>query len=131
VTGAQPRDAQATAPARVTGAQSRDAQTTAPARVSAAKGNGRGRHIPAAVARAVWARDGERCVYVDDRGQRCRETRSLELHHRRAQALGGPSTGDNLEVRCRAHNLLAAEEDFGRQHMDVRRGATAAPRWSG
>jgi hypothetical protein len=27
--------------------------------------------------------------------------------------------------------LLAAEQDFGREHMDVRRGAAEAPRWSG
>lgn len=32
--------------------------------------------------------------------------------------LGGSTTLDNLELRCRAHNTLAAEEDFGRKHMD-------------
>jgi hypothetical protein len=84
------------------------------------------RHIPAAVRRAVWARDGERCAYVDCRGHRCRESRGLELHHRRAHALGGPPTFDNLEVRCKAHNTLAAEGDFGREHVDRARGVLHA-----
>lgn len=39
----------------------------------------RGRHIPARVRRQVAERDGERCTYVDERGQRCRETSGLEL----------------------------------------------------
>jgi 5-methylcytosine-specific restriction endonuclease McrA len=90
-------------------AKPRDEHRAAPERGASGKRVHRSRHIPAAVARAVWARDGEQCAYVDDRGQRCRETRLLELHHRHAHALEGPSTVDNLEVRCRAHNLLAAE----------------------
>src|SRR5581483_10015323 len=80
------------------------------------------RHIPASVTRAVFERDGERCAYRDERGERCRETLGLELHHRHAHALGGPATIDNLELRCRPHNTLAAEEDFGREHMDFARG---------
>jgi 5-methylcytosine-specific restriction endonuclease McrA len=70
----------------------------------------------------VFERDGERCAYRDERGERCRETLGLEIHHRCAYALGGPSTLDNLELRCRPHNALAAEEDFGREHMDLARG---------
>jgi hypothetical protein len=81
------------------------------------------RHIPASVRRAVFERDGERCAYRDERGERCRETLGLEIHHRHAHALGGPATLDNLELRCRAHNALAAEEDFGREHMAFARGA--------
>jgi hypothetical protein len=80
------------------------------------------RHIPAYVRRAVDDRDAGRCAYRDDRGERCRETRRLELHHREPYALGGPPTLQNLELRCRAHNTLAAEEDFGREHMDLARG---------
>ena len=79
--------------------------------------------------RAVFDRDGARCSYRDDRGERCRETLGLEAHHRHAHALGGPPTLDNLELRCRAHNTLAAEQDFGRDYMDFARGVTdgAAP----
>src|SRR5581483_8025408 len=79
-------------------------------------------HIPASVRRAVFERDGERCAYRDDRGVRCCETLGLEIHHRQARALGGPATIDNLELRYRPHNTLAAEEDFGREHMDSARG---------
>jgi 5-methylcytosine-specific restriction endonuclease McrA len=79
--------------------------------------------------RVVFDRDGARCSYRDDRGARCRETIGLELHHRHAHALGGPATLDNLELRCRPHNTLAAERDFGRDYMDFARGVTdgAAP----
>jgi hypothetical protein len=87
------------------------------------------RHVPASVRRAVFDRDGERCSYWDDRGERCRETLGLEVHHRHAHALGGSATLDNLELRCQPHNTLAAEQDFGREHMNFARGVTdgAAP----
>src|SRR5690606_26302299 len=52
--------------------------------------------VRAAVRREVWQRDGARCTYVDDRGQRCREMAFLELHHVSPHALGGPPTADNL-----------------------------------
>jgi hypothetical protein len=71
------------------------------------------RRPSAAVARTVWQRDQGRCTYVDDRGQRCRETSMLEYHHEQAWALGGVTTVSNLALRCRAHNALAAEEEFG------------------
>jgi hypothetical protein len=80
----------------------------------------------------VFDRDGARCAYRDDRGERCRETAGLEIHHRCAYALGGAATLDNLELRCRAHNTLAAEEDFGKEYIDRIRGVTdgaAAERW--
>jgi hypothetical protein len=86
----------------------------------------RGRYIPAAVRRAVWNRDEGRCTYVDASGQRCRETACLELHHEEAYALGGPTTESNLSLRCRAHNALAAEEDFGRDFMLRKREAGAS-----
>jgi len=103
-------------PEASTPAGRRDDGTTAPLQ--------RGRYVPAAVRRAVWARDGERCTYVDARGQRCRETSGLELHHDAAYALGGLPTESNLCLRCRAHNDLAAEHDFGREFMARKKGLT-------
>ena len=113
------------APARVSAGTS----DAAPARVSAGTSDAaparRGsRHIPASVRRAVFDRDGEQCSYRDDRGERCCETLGLEMHHRHAHALGGAATLDNLELRCRPHNTLAAEQDFGREHMDFARGVS-------
>ncbi len=72
------------------------------------------RHVPAAVRSAVWLRDEARCTFVDERGVRCRATKALELHHEWPFARGGPSTAENIRLRCRAHNELAAEQDFGR-----------------
>jgi hypothetical protein len=119
-----PAQASAPAPARTlhVGAVSAPSTPSTPARHG-------DRHVPASVRRAVFDRDGERCSYRDNRGERCRETFGLEVHHRHAHALGGPATLDNLELRCRPHNALAAEQDFGREYMDFARGVTdgAAP----
>jgi len=85
-----------------------------PVRAAAAP---RSRHVPAAVRREVFQRDGGRCSYVDERGERCRETRCLELHHRQPFGMKGDHAASNLTLHCLAHNALAAELDFGRQHV--------------
>jgi hypothetical protein len=41
----------------------------------------------------------------------------LEFDHIRPVALGGTSTVDDLRVACKAHNLFAAEQIFGREYM--------------
>jgi hypothetical protein len=58
------------------------------------------RHVPASVKRAVWARDGGQCAFVGTEG-RCTARGFLELHHVEPFALGGPTTIDNLQLRCR------------------------------
>jgi 5-methylcytosine-specific restriction endonuclease McrA len=83
----------------------------------------RGRSVPRAVRRAVWKRDGARCSYVDASGQRCRETGCLELDHVDPHARGGPPTVENLRLRCRSHNALTAEYEFGRDFMASKIGA--------
>jgi hypothetical protein len=85
----------------------------------------RGRSVPRPVRRAVWRRDGARCSYVDMSGQRCRETACLELDHIYPHARGGPPTVENLRLRCRAHNALAAEYEFGRDFMASKVSAEA------
>lgn len=82
------------------------------------------RYIPACERREVYQRDVGRCTYVDARGERCCETRYLELHHLKAFAKQGASVAANLTLRCAAHNALAAEEDFGASFMSERRNAT-------
>ena len=69
------------------------------------------RHIPAAVRRAVWQRDGGQCAFVGTEA-RCRERGFLEFHHVRPYADGGATVVENLELRCRAHNLHEAEKSF-------------------
>ena len=72
----------------------------------------RGRYIPAAVRRAAWKRDGAQCAFVGTEG-RCQERSWLQLHHVVPYAAGGLPTVDNIQLRCRAHNLYDAVRDFG------------------
>ncbi len=66
------------------------------------------RHVPAAVRREVWTRDQGRCAFVGTDG-RCRETGRLEFHHVQPFAAGGLTSTDNLQLRCRAHNVYESE----------------------
>jgi hypothetical protein len=91
---------------------------------SAAPARKRSRYIPAAERREVFQRDAGRCTYVDARGERCCETRCLELHHLQPFAKSGASSAANLTLRCAAHNALAAEEDFGTLAIAERRDST-------
>jgi hypothetical protein len=113
----QPRSSARPAPPTACASQSAHAVDT----VESPEPRQRERHVPAALRRAVFERDGGRCTYVSAAGERCRETHGLELHHVRAYALGGEHSEANIVLRCRAHNLLAAEEDFGRDFVEERR----------
>ncbi len=77
-------------------------------------------HIAAATRREVFARDGERCTYVDSDGRRCECRTRIELDHVQPRACGGGDEASNLRARCRAHNLHAAEEIFGKEHVAER-----------
>jgi 5-methylcytosine-specific restriction endonuclease McrA len=72
----------------------------------------RSRHIPAAIKRAVWTRDGGQCAFVG-RQNRCTERGFLEFHHVHPHAAGGEPTVENIELRCRSHNIHDAEQFFG------------------
>ncbi len=77
--------------------------------------------------RAVAARDGERCTFIGDHGHRCESRAHLEYDHIVPVARGGPSTADNLRLRCRAHNQLEAERAFGAGFMQRMREAKRLP----
>jgi hypothetical protein len=81
-------------------------------RASASAGGSR--HIPAAMRRQVWARDAGRCGFVGARG-RCTETGRLEFHHIIPFARGGPTSVENVALRCRGHNSFECEQAFGAQ----------------
>jgi hypothetical protein len=82
------------------------------------------RYIPAPVRRAVYARDGGQCRFVDESGRRCTERHRLEFHHdRRPYGRGGRHDPSNLKLMCRTHNLLLAECDYGREHINRYRSA--------
>jgi HNH endonuclease len=76
--------------------------------------------IPAAVKRGVAARDGGRCRFVSAEGRRCGSRRLLEFHHVVPRSAGGPTTAENLELRCRAHNGYAVDRYFGPGKRRVR-----------
>ena len=84
-------------------------------------GGSSSRHIPAAVKRAVRERDGERCAFVSESGQRCTGRRRLEFDHLEPAACGGASTVENVRLVCRAHNQHAAERAFGIEFMERKR----------
>jgi|ERR1041385_2124211 hypothetical protein len=86
------------------------------------------RQVPAHVKRAVRERDGDQCAFRNAAGQRCPERKALELHHVLDVARGGRSTVENLELRCRPHNQLAAERTYGSEFMNYKRVAAAQRR---
>jgi 5-methylcytosine-specific restriction endonuclease McrA len=75
------------------------------------------RSIPRSVRREVYERDGGQCAFVSPEGRRCNEKSGLEYHHRVPFGFGGESTVENLELRCKSHNQLAAERDYGEGRM--------------
>jgi hypothetical protein len=77
----------------------------------------RTRHIPRSVRGAVFKRDGGRCTFVGGDGTRCKSDWNLEIDHSIPYARGGDTTPDNLRLLCTAHNRLAAELEFGKEHM--------------
>ena len=92
---------------------------------------GASRYIPAAVRRQVWARDQGQCAFVGSQG-RCVETGFLEFHHLLPYAAGGEPSVDNIELRCRPHNVYEAERYFGQTEPNVAKESraiyAAAPR---
>jgi hypothetical protein len=79
---------------------------------AAANDNAESRHVPAEYKRVVWSRDDGRCKFRAGR-RRCESRSGLEYHHVIPWQLGGPTTPDNLELRCRAHNGYEADVYFG------------------
>jgi hypothetical protein len=68
--------------------------------------------------RIVIARDGYRCSFVGENGERCTECKFLQFDHRVPRAWGGTGDPTNVRILCRAHNKLVAERAFGREHIE-------------
>jgi hypothetical protein len=71
------------------------------------------RHTPSYIKRSAWQHDGGQCAFVSKDGRRCTERAFLEFHHVRPYALGGPTSVENISLRCRRHNQYEAELVFG------------------
>lgn len=77
------------------------------------------RAIPVEIQRAVRARSGNQCEFIDPQTQRRCDCRvQLEFDHRVPFMMGGLHTVDNLRHYCRAHNQLAAVRFYGVAHMN-------------
>lgn len=74
------------------------------------------RNIPAEIKRQVWHRDQGQCTFTVQ-GKRCCSKYGLEFDHRIPFAMGGETTAENLRLRCRTHNQLAAVVSFGSTKM--------------
>jgi len=85
------------------------------------------RHIPASVKRAVRERDGDRCAFVSESGQRCSSSARLEFDHIEQVSRGGAATVENVRLLCRAHNQYAAEREFGAEFMEQKRMEARRP----
>ena len=97
-------------------------------RPRARRASGDSRHVPAEVRRQVAVRDGRQCTFVGEAGVRCEERSLLEFDHVTPIARGGRSTVENVRLRCRAHNQLAAELFFGEGFMRMKREFVRASR---
>jgi hypothetical protein len=75
------------------------------------------RYVPAAVRRAVWKRDKGRCTWPMGDGKVCGATHRLEFDHDLEVALGGKPTVGNVRLLCKGHNLMKAEQRFGKTFM--------------
>jgi len=82
------------------------------------------RHVPAEVRRRVWLRDSARCAFVGTGGRRCSERSFLEFHHVKPFALGGETTVENVQLRCRSHNAYEARLYFAPDSGSGSGGAT-------
>ena len=69
---------------------------------------------------AVLKKSGGQCEYRESKtGHRCASRLFLEIDHIQPRALGGTNVPDNLRVLCRTHNLLVAENIFGREKIEA------------
>ena len=81
-------------------------------------GEERREHVPHEVRREVVAKDGLRCSFVSEDGQRCASIDGLEIDHRRPWARSRDSSAPNLRMLCRAHNHFEAEKVYGREKIE-------------
>src|SRR5574341_850590 len=70
--------------------------------------------VSAEVRRQVWERDQGRCAWVGSDGKRCNSRWQVEADHVDPAARGGKATLDRLRLLCRGHNVLHAEDVYGR-----------------
>ena len=73
--------------------------------------------VSAALRRQVWERDGGRCTWTGPDGRRCDSRWQVEVDHVDAAGRGGAATLERCRLLCKSHNLLYAEQVYGKEHM--------------
>ncbi len=76
------------------------------------------RHIPAQLRDEVFMKEGCQCNYVSPNGVRCQAREQLEIDHIVPFSAGGKTILGNLRLRCKQHNLLAAEQFYGKGKIE-------------
>lgn len=76
--------------------------------------------------RQIWTRDGGRCTWVMDSGERCGSEHQLEIDHIEAVGKGGSSDVRLARILCRRHNDQYARETYGEEFMKSKRSARPA-----
>ena len=78
---------------------------------------GRSRYVTSAFRERAFERAGYQCEFRGATGVRCTARTWLEVDHIEPFGKGGSLGEENLRVLCRAHNVLAAEREFGAEFM--------------
>ncbi|MCB0384013.1 MAG: HNH endonuclease [Bdellovibrionales bacterium] len=60
--------------------------------------------LPAKTKHRLMLKFSGRCSHVNHRGERCRETKFLEIHHLKPVSLGGENHLENLTLLCSGHH---------------------------
>lgn len=102
-------------------AKSKRPESTAPWQNSPSRPRPQRQFVPARIRHEVWLRDLGRCAYKNRSGERCPETRMLELDHIVPVCRGGGNTVKNLRLLCRHQNQQSAIEILGVEFMKLKR----------
>ena len=68
--------------------------------------------IPAATKHAVTRRDQGQCTHIHENGERCDQTKWIDIHHIVHVADGGTNELDNLTTLCTFHHELRHQLEF-------------------
>jgi hypothetical protein len=60
--------------------------------------------IPSAIRHQITLRDQGCCAYINDGGERCTQSRWIDIHHKIPVSEGGTNDPDNLITLCSAHH---------------------------
>ncbi len=68
----------------------------------------------------VRSRDDNQCTHINGSGERCKNQRFLEVHHKKRRAQGGDHHPNNLTTLCSAHHAWVHKKEDGLVTSHVR-----------